>query len=310
MAKIAIDAGHCLSTPGKRCLKALDANETREWVLNDRVARALEIFLQSAGHTTKRVDDATGKNEVSLANRVKAANEWDADYLASIHHNAGIKGGKGGGTVVYVYGKGATTLAAQKAIYENAILRGDLKGNRSNGTPNAGYYVCRYSKMPASLTECGFMDSSTDIKKILDPEWSKRIALGIAEGICDVFGGVVDIYACNDKPAPAEKTYYRPTVLQWQNSANADGFIFPKYGKDGKWGKECEGVAKKAVVKKRLFYTNKYLTKIVQQVVGAEVDGKCGKDTDKKIRAWQKAVGLPVTGAIGLVEWKKILGIE
>ena len=26
---ICIDAGHCLSTPGKRCLKSIDPNETR-----------------------------------------------------------------------------------------------------------------------------------------------------------------------------------------------------------------------------------------------------------------------------------------
>ena len=38
MAKIAIDAGHGLYTEGKRCLKSLDPNETREWQLNERVA--------------------------------------------------------------------------------------------------------------------------------------------------------------------------------------------------------------------------------------------------------------------------------
>lgn len=42
--------------------------------------------------------------------------------------------------------------------------------------------------MPASLSECGFMDSSSDIEYILNPEWSKKIALGIAEGICEVLG--------------------------------------------------------------------------------------------------------------------------
>ena len=45
--------------------------------------------------------------------------------------------------------------------------------------------------MPAILIECGFMDSATDIKYILDPKWSKKIALGIAEGICEVWGGTV-----------------------------------------------------------------------------------------------------------------------
>ena len=55
-----------------------------------------------------------------------------------------------------------------------------------------GRFLCfAKTTMPASLTECGFMDSATDIKYILNSEWSKTIALGIAEGICEVFGGVV-----------------------------------------------------------------------------------------------------------------------
>ena len=45
MAKIAIDAGHGLKTAGKRCLKSLDKNETREWVLNNRVSVALADYL-------------------------------------------------------------------------------------------------------------------------------------------------------------------------------------------------------------------------------------------------------------------------
>ncbi len=48
-----------------------------------------------------------------------------------------------------------------------------------------------FSFMPASLTECGFLDSSTDIQFVLDPKWSRKIALGIAEGICEVYGGTV-----------------------------------------------------------------------------------------------------------------------
>lgn len=192
MAKIAIDAGHGLNTAGKRTLKSLDKNETREWVLNDRVADALETYLQSAGHETMRVDDTDGSTDTPLADRVRKANQWGADYYASIHHNAGIGGGAGGGTIVFVYpGTSGITVRTQEAIYRNAIARGNLKGNRYDGTATADFYVLRETVMPASLTECGFMDSATDIQFILDPKWSKRIALGIAEGICEVYGGTV-----------------------------------------------------------------------------------------------------------------------
>jgi len=52
--------------------------------------------------------------------------------------------------------------------------RGNLKGDRYDGTATADFYVTGQTTMPASLVECGFMDSSTDIKYILDPVWSKK----------------------------------------------------------------------------------------------------------------------------------------
>ena len=194
MAKIAIDAGHGLKTAGKRCLKSLDKNETREWVLNDRVSDSLEKFLKSAGHETLRVDDITGAKDIALKERVKRANEWEADFYISVHQNAGIDGGTGGGTVVFVYpGTSGKTVEAQEAIYRHAIEEAGLKGNRADGTPTSDLYVLRNTKMAAALIECGFMDSATDIKYILDPKWSEKIALGIAKGICEVFGGTVKI---------------------------------------------------------------------------------------------------------------------
>ena len=111
------------------------------------------------------------------------------------------------------------------------------------------------------------------------------------------------------RPKYDEEVVYKPTVLEWQKAAIADGFKFPKYGADGKWGTECVSVAQKAVVKKRLTYKYKNLTKLVQKVVGVNADGKCGKDTDAAIRNWQKSNGLVADGAVGINSWKKILGV-
>lgn len=107
-----------------------------------------------------------------------------------------------------------------------------------------------------------------------------------------------------ERPKTATATV---SVLDFQKAAIADGFKFPKTGADGVWGSETEAVTKKAVVKKRLTYKYKNCTKLVQSVCGVEVDGYCGKDTDKAIRTWQKLHGLAVDGAFGTACWKKLL---
>ena len=79
MFKIAYCAGHYLGTPGKRLPEALDDAQTREWVLNDRVAR---YFAQAAadyeGAQLLRTDDETGKTFVDIPQRTARANAWGA----------------------------------------------------------------------------------------------------------------------------------------------------------------------------------------------------------------------------------------
>ena len=102
---------------------------------------------------------------------------------------------------------------------------------------------------------------------------------------------------------------YRPSVLEWQRAAIADGFKFPKYGADGIYGAETEAVAKNAVVKRRNTYMYPNLTKLVQKAVGVDADGKCGILTETAIKQYQKDHGLSRDGAVGINTWKKILGV-
>lgn len=98
-------------------------------------------------------------------------------------------------------------------------------------------------------------------------------------------------------------------VLEWQKAAIKDGFAFPKYGADGRWGNECTAVAQKAVCKKRITFKYKNLTKIVQKAVGVAVDGKFGNDTKNGVMAYQKKHKLAIDGCVGLETWKKILNV-
>ena len=183
MFKIALDAGHGLYTAGKRCLKSIDPNETREWSLNSRIAEKVTEKLETySDYEVLRVDDPTGKTDVPLKTRTDKANKWGADFYLSIHHNAGINGGSGGGIAVYTYiDVDKTTKDWQKAIYDSLIKLTGLKGNRSQPLAQADLHVCRETSMPAVLIENGFMDSTADTPIILTDDFAEKSAAAIVE---------------------------------------------------------------------------------------------------------------------------------
>lgn len=177
---IAISAGHGYNTSGKRCLKKLDLNETREWFLNDRIADKVEAELvNNYDCKVLRLDDTTGAKDIALSTRVKTANNAKSDIYMSIHHNAGINGGKGGGTVVYHYNK-ADNEAKALRLYNKVIAQTNLVGNRADSTVNGNHlYEITGTSMVCLLLENGFMDSATDVPIILSEEHAKKTATGI-----------------------------------------------------------------------------------------------------------------------------------
>jgi N-acetylmuramoyl-L-alanine amidase len=186
MFKIALGAGHGAKAAGKRCMKALDANETPEWVLNDRICDRIEVLLKSyTGYELLRLDDSDdGKDDIALAERVTAANQWGADFYLSIHHNAGINGGTGGGIVALSHPRsGKEAVEWRDELYEELIEHTGLKGNRATPKATSDLYVLRNTKAPAVLLELGFMDSKTDVPVILTEEYADACARAIVDVI-------------------------------------------------------------------------------------------------------------------------------
>lgn len=203
MAKIALDAGHGRFTPGKRCWKAIDPNETREWVLNSRIASYVDAHLKRCGVSTMRVDDTTGQTDVSLSKRVKKANDWKADLYLSIHANAGLYGKHGGGIANYSHAGSKRSAKLRDILYKHMIAETGLKGNRSNPCTTANFYVIRKTTMAACLMECGFMDSLDDTPIILTDAFARKCALGIAKGACEYLGIKFVDGNAPSKPTPA-----------------------------------------------------------------------------------------------------------
>ena len=185
---ICIDAGHYIGTPGKRCLKSIDPGETREWTLNRRVADKLEAILAGYDCRTMRVDDVTGRRDVTLSQRVAAANRARADVYLSIHHNAGINGGSGGGIVAYVTpSHQKQSEVVRDAVYRHTVAATGLRGNRAQPLAEQSLYVCNYTTMPATLIELGFMDSTTDTPVILTEQFADQAAAGLAAALVEVY---------------------------------------------------------------------------------------------------------------------------
>ncbi len=215
--KIALTAGHSLHTPGKRCPASLDPKETREWVLNSRIAEKVEALLAQnyTGYQLLRTDDPTGETEVPLGDRTEAANAWGADFYLSIHHNAGIQGGKGGGIMAYVYtNPSAEALAWQKDFYEALIRSTGLAGNRAEPLGRMNLHECRETKMPAVLLELGFMDSATDLPRILGEEFADQCA-----------GAIVEVLALRGNLVRKAAPLYRVQVGSFRSVENARGLV-------------------------------------------------------------------------------------
>lgn len=229
MFKIALSAGHGRNTAGKRCMKKLDPNQTREWVLNSRIAEKVEQLLAGyEGVEVLRLDDRTGDIDVALKTRSISANSWGADFYLAIHHNAGIWGGKGGGIVAYVYTKPSEkSVQWQQALYDALIAATGLRGNRSKPLGKANFHEVREPKMPAVLLELGFMDSSVDVPVILSEEYADKCAKAIVETIARVEN--LEKREAGEKPAVtnrldfAEECHEGKKGTYWVNSH--DGFL-------------------------------------------------------------------------------------
>ncbi|RPJ25896.1 MAG: N-acetylmuramoyl-L-alanine amidase [Nitrosopumilales archaeon] len=183
MAKIVLDAGHGISTPGKR-----SPADEREWTFNDRVAVACENKLNTYTNVeVMRVDDRTGATDVSLDNRVESANNWNADCYISIHHNA-LNGvwGNHSGTETYTYNGSLPGSEALASEVHSHIL--STYGLTDRGIKKGDFQVLRETSMDAILIEGGFMDSTIDIEVLRNIEQMIKVGESLAMGIAAHLG--------------------------------------------------------------------------------------------------------------------------
>lgn len=195
--KISISAGHGYMTGGKRTCPFPDGRQMREHEFNRDVAFALDYKLRQAGHETVLCFDQIGVSDMPLADRVGKANRSSANIYVSIHANAMGDGSKwldqyhGLVAMYYKGSKNGERLA--RCILEQ--MSKDL-GMPINSFQPGKLYEPKYTAMPCTIVECGFMTSRIDAAKLITYEYRQAVAESIYKGICAYFAQDVVV---NDK---------------------------------------------------------------------------------------------------------------
>ena len=182
--RIFIDQGHNPQNPNA----GAEGNGLKEQDITYAVGQELARLLRANGNyevalSRNRPDEILGSsNAESLAQRVRAANSFGADYFISIHTNASqYPSAKGSEAIVYNSQSPAIPLA-------ESILQGL---QTATGFPNRGVYsrptlyVLRRTNMPAVLVEIGFITNAEEAALMEnDPG---QFAAGIYNGIRNYF---------------------------------------------------------------------------------------------------------------------------
>lgn len=204
---IALDDGHGMNTPGKRTppltkdlyidgkLVRKKGEVIKENEFNRAVVKYLAEALKRCGFDVLLV--APTDEDTHLSTRVSRANNANADAYVSKHYNAlGSRWqtkAKGLVTIIHYNHQSKTKVLANNVHEELWKLHSNHNctnyGVRTD-TDISGYslYVLRNTKMPAILTESGFMDNMTEAVDMLDTNFQQADAEATCKGICKAFG--------------------------------------------------------------------------------------------------------------------------
>ncbi|HAL30189.1 MAG TPA: hypothetical protein DCP20_05685 [Coriobacteriia bacterium] len=130
---------------------------------------------------TTRYSDGVPRDDLQA--RCDRANAAGADIFISIHNNASITSAAQG---YETYSAAEDRLGATLATFVHREVI-DAIPLRDRGAKTTGFYVIRWSHMPAILAECGFLSNASDRAYITSASGQATIARAIADGVDGYF---------------------------------------------------------------------------------------------------------------------------
>lgn len=215
MLKITHAAGHALVTKGKQ-----SPDGYKEWQYTDKIVRyAMEELAKYENVAQKRIDDPTGKVDISLPQRWNAVNSWGSNLHIDWHLNAFGKGGwnEAGGTETYVHpSKPKEAVELANKVQSNLV---SALGFQNRGVKYAKFDMLHYTKMTAILPEIAFMTNKNEAMKMRTADYQKKAALAVV-------AAVVAQYGLKKKPEPKPTVkpgvFYRVVTGSFSDKENAE----------------------------------------------------------------------------------------
>ncbi len=200
---VVLDAGH-----GGRDKGAVSPRQVEEKRVTLYLARKVRDLLRQKGLRARLTRE--GDRYLSLDDRCRLAERWDADVFISIHMNAAASRDAAGiethvlppaGCPITAQGKveGRDRLAYAGNRYDIAnmylgyalqrrLLQFSGAGDR--GVRRSRFYVIRNVPCPAALVEGGFISNPGEEHKIIQKAYRDKLAQGIADGILNYLEAV------------------------------------------------------------------------------------------------------------------------
>ncbi|MEC0329041.1 N-acetylmuramoyl-L-alanine amidase family protein [Paenibacillus macerans] len=175
---VVIDAGHGGSDPGTT---SFSNRHEKEFTLA-LALKVQELLLNEPGINlvmTRESDVYPTRSE-----RVKLANELNADIFVSIHGNSVLSSPQTTGTETYYYERSSSKELAN-TIHKRLV---EAVGFKDRGVKNGNFQVIRETKMAAVLLEVGFLSNPADEEAMFSDEMQYKAAQAIVDGIKEYLG--------------------------------------------------------------------------------------------------------------------------
>lgn len=172
---IVVDAGHGGKDPGAL---GVAGNHEKDYTL--AVANKVVALLKQYPEF-QVVPVRTTDVFYELSERVAIANELEADLFLSIHANSFPKPTTGG-TETFYYNANSKTFAQ--------LVHKHLQGATQfpdRGVKASGFYVIKNTKMPAVLTETGFLSNPQENALLTSPAFQDKIAKALVAAIREYY---------------------------------------------------------------------------------------------------------------------------